>query len=178
GGFGGGEVNTGMMFVSLKDPGDRPKDEKAGHRLSQQELMEGLRRQVSAIPGIRPAFVDPSQQGFSSSRGGGFPIELSIRGRDWNSLAAYSRQIMEEMTQSGKVTDVNSDYQVGMPEVRVVPDRDKAADLGVSMADIGQTVNAAIGGTRVGKYKEGGRRYDIRVRLLGPQRQRPEDING
>jgi hydrophobe/amphiphile efflux-1 (HAE1) family protein len=178
GGFGGGEVNTGMMFVSMKEPRDRPVDEKAGHRLSQQELMNVIRGATSSIPGIRAALVDPSQQGFSASRGGGFPIELSIRGRDWNQLAGYSRQIMEEMAQSGKVTDVNSDYQVGMPEVRVVPDRDKAADLGVSMADIGNTINAAIGGTRVGKYKEGGRRYDIRVRLLGPQRQRPEDING
>jgi len=83
---------------------------------------------------------------------------------------------MEEMAQTAKVTDVNSDYQVGMPEVRVIPDRSKAADLGVSMADIGQTINAAIGGTRVGKFKEGGRRYDIRVRLLGQQRERPEDI--
>jgi HAE1 family hydrophobic/amphiphilic exporter-1 len=63
-----------------------------------------------------------------------------------------------------------------MPEVRVIPDRAKAADLGVSMADIGQTVNAAIGGTRAGKFKEGGRRFDIRVRLLAQQRQRPEDI--
>ncbi|PYQ15295.1 MAG: AcrB/AcrD/AcrF family protein [Acidobacteria bacterium] len=176
GGFGGGEVNTGMMFVSLKEPRERPVDSYAGHRLSQQELMDVIRRQVSVIPGIRPALVDPSQQGFSSSRGGGFPIELSIRGRDWDALARYSRQIMEEMAQTAKVTDVNSDYQVGMPEVRVIPDRSKAADLGVSMADIGQTINAAIGGTRVGKFKEGGRRYDIRVRLLGQQRERPEDI--
>jgi hydrophobe/amphiphile efflux-1 (HAE1) family protein len=178
GGFGGGEVNTGMLFVSLKEPGDRPVDKNAGRRLSQQQLMDVVRRQISAIPGVRAALVDPSQQGFSSSRGGGFPIELSIRGRDWNALARYSRQIQEQMLQSGKVTDVNSDYQVGMPEVRVVPDRAKAADLGVSMADIGQAVNAAIGGTRIGKFKEGGRRYDIRVRLLSPQRERPEDING
>jgi hydrophobe/amphiphile efflux-1 (HAE1) family protein len=178
GGFGGGEVNTGMLFVSLKEPHDRPVDKAAGRRLSQQQLMDVIRRQVGAIPGVRAALVDPSQQGFSSSRGGGFPIELSIRGRDWDALARYSRQIQEQMLQTGKVTDINSDYQVGMPEVRVVPDRTKAADLGVSMADIGQAINAAIGGTRIGKFKEGGRRYDIRVRLLSPQRERPEDING
>jgi HAE1 family hydrophobic/amphiphilic exporter-1 len=58
----------------------------------------------------------------------------------------------------------------------VIPDRNKAADLGISMAEIGQTINAAIGGVCAGKFKEGGRRYDIRVRLLGPQRERPEDI--
>ena len=44
------------------------------------------------------------------------------------------------------------------------------------MADIGQTISAAIGGTRAGKFEDGGRRYDIRVRLLAPQRQRPDDI--
>jgi multidrug efflux pump subunit AcrB len=176
GGFGGGEVNTGMLFVSLKEPHERPVDKQAGKRLSQQALMDVVRRQVSAIPGVRAALVDPSQQGFSASRGGGFPIELSIRGRDWDALARYSRQIQEAMLQSGKVTDVNSDYQVGMPEVRVIPDRNKAADLDVSMTDVGQTVSAAIGGVRVGKFKEGPRRFDIRARLLGPQRERPEDI--
>ena len=63
-----------------------------------------------------------------------------------------------------------------MPEVRVIPDRNKAADLGISMRTIGETINAAIGGERAGKFKDGGRRFDIRVRLLAQQRQRPEDI--
>ncbi len=83
---------------------------------------------------------------------------------------------MDELRSTRLVTDVDSDYRVGMPEVQVVPDRNQAADLGISMADIGGTVNAAIGGTRVGKFKEGGRRFDIRGRLLAQQRQRPEDI--
>jgi multidrug efflux pump subunit AcrB len=119
---------------------------------------------------------DFSQRGFSPGRGGGFPVEFNIRGPDWNVLARSSREIAEKMRQSGLVTDVDTDYQVGMPEVRVIPDRNRAADLGVSMADFGETINAAIGGQRVGKFKDKGRRFDIRVRLLAPQRQRPEDI--
>jgi HAE1 family hydrophobic/amphiphilic exporter-1 len=138
--------------------------------------MNVARQAIAQIPGVRAVLVDPSQQGFSASRGGGFPIEIAIRGRDWDELARRSNQIMEEMRQTGDIIDVDSDYRVGMPEVRVIPDRNKAADLGVSMAEIGQTINAAIGGVRAGKFKEGGRRYDIRVRLLGPQRERPEDI--
>jgi multidrug efflux pump len=176
GGFGGGEVNTGMMFVTMLPPEKRPPDPKTGRRLSQQEFMDVTRRALAQIPGMRAVLVDPSQQGFSPTRGGGFPIEIAIRGRDWDELAKRSNQIMEEMRQTGTIIDVDSDYQVGMPEVRVIPDRNKAADLGISMADIGQTINAAIGGVRVGKFKEGGRRFDIRVRLLGPQRERPEDI--
>jgi HAE1 family hydrophobic/amphiphilic exporter-1 len=176
GGFGGGEVNTGVMFITMKDPADRPVDPKRGRRLTQQDFMAEVRRVANSIPGCRANIQDLSQAGFSASRGGGFPVEFNIRGRDWDQLARSARDIMEEMRQSGVVTDVDSDYQVGMPEVQVVPDRNKAADLGISMAAIGGTVNAAIGGQRVGKFKDKGRRFDIRVRLLAPQRQRPEDI--
>ncbi len=174
GGFGGGEVNSGLLFVTMKDPGERPRDEKLGRPLSQQEFMDVVRRAVNAIPGVRASLQDPSQQGFSASRG--YPVEISVRGRDWDTLAERSKAIMEEMRASGLVTDVDSDYRVGMPEVQVVPDRNRAADLGISMAAIGDTVNAAIGGVRVGKFKDQGRRFDIRGRLLAPQRQRPEDI--
>jgi multidrug efflux pump len=176
GGFGGGEVNTGMMFITLKDAGDRPRDPQTGKRLTQQQLMDVVRRGWGAIPGIRAVLQDPSQAGFSASRGGGFPVELTVRGRDWNGLARYSNEVMEAMRTSGQMTDIDSDYQVGMPEVQIVPDRNKAADLGVSMAAIGDTIGAAIGGIRAGKFKDKGRRYDIRVRLLAQQRERPEDI--
>ncbi len=177
GGFGGGEVNTGFMFVTVKEPHERPVDPKAGHRLSQQELMGFVRGAVNSIPGARATLQDPSQQGFSATRGGGFPVEVTIRGRDWAVLAEKSKELEEKMRASGVVTDVDSDYQVGMPEVQVVPDRNKAADLGISMARIGETVNSAIGGVRIGKFKDKGRRFDIRGRLLSPQRGRPEDID-
>jgi hydrophobe/amphiphile efflux-1 (HAE1) family protein len=176
GGFGGGEVNTGIVFVTMKDPGDRPIDPKRGRRVTQQEFMMDVRQVANSIPGCRANLQDLSQAGFSATRGGGFPVEFNIRGRDWDTLARSTRQIMDEMRQGGVVTDVDSDYQVGMPEVQVVPNRNKAADLGISMATIGETVNSAIGGLRVGKFKDKGRRFDIRVRLLAPQRQRPEDI--
>ena len=176
GGFGGGEVNSGFLFVTMKEPADRPVDPKTGKRLSQNELMAVMRQVTSALPGARIVMQDFSQRGFSAGRGGGFPVEFNIRGRDWDELGRASRVIMEKMRESGLVTDINSDYQVGMPEVQVVPDRNKAADLGISMADIGDTVNSAIGGVRIGKFKDKGRRFDIRVRLLAPQRERPEDI--
>ncbi|HSD27282.1 MAG TPA: efflux RND transporter permease subunit [Vicinamibacteria bacterium] len=176
GGFGGGEVNSGFVFVTMKEQGERPVDPKTGKRLSQQDLMDVTRQAASAIPGARIVMLDFSQRGFSAGRGGGFPVEFNIRGPDWDTLGRSSRAIMEKMRESGLVTDINSDYQVGMPEVQVIPDRNKAADLGISMAEIGETINSAIGGQRVGKFKDKGRRFDIRVRLLSPQRQRPEDI--
>jgi multidrug efflux pump len=177
GGFlGAGDVNSGFVFVTMKEQGERPVDATTGKRLSQQELMDLTRRAMSRIPGALIVMQDFSQRGFSPGRGGGFPVEFNIRGPDWDTLGRSSRVIMEKMRESGLVTDINSDYQVGMPEVQVIPDRNKAADLGISMAEIGQTINSAIGGERVGKFKDKGRRFDIRVRLLAQQRQRPEDI--
>ncbi len=178
GGMGGGEVNSGNAFVNMKEPGNRPDDPKLGRPLTQREFMDVVRSYANSIPGGRVVLQDISLVGFSPSRGGGYPIEFNIRGPDWNKLADSAREIMERMRQSGDVTDVDSDYRVGMPEVQVVPDRNKAADLGVSMATIGETINAAIGGMRVGRFKDKGRRFDIRVRLLAPQRERPEDISG
>jgi multidrug efflux pump len=177
GSVGGNDVNTGQAYVNLKPPRERPVDPARGKRLSQLEMMDVVRQYAVTVPGGRVSLQDISQTGFSPSRGGGFPIEFNIRGRDWSLLADASRRIVEEMRQSGLVTDVDTDYQVGMPEVQIEPDRNRAADLGVSMAAIGETVNAAIGGVRIGKFKDKGRRFDIRGRLLSDQRQRPEDID-
>jgi multidrug efflux pump subunit AcrB len=50
------------------------------------------------------------------------------------------------------VVDLDTDYQVGMPELRIIPDRARAADLGVPVENVATTINALVGGLRVGKY--------------------------
>ena len=174
GGFGGGDVNTAMTFVTLKPKSERPPDPATGKRLSTQDFMTLARGELNGIPGLKAVMQDLSQQGFSAQRG--FPIELSVRGPSWDRLAEHANTIMDRMRASGLVTDVDTDYQVGMPEVKVIPDRQRAADLGVSMASIGSTVNTLIGGARVARFKDAGRRYDVRVRLVSDQRQNPDDI--
>ena len=83
---------------------------------------------------------------------------------------------MTKLRESGLVVDMDTDYQLGMPELRVVPDRAMAADIGVSIDDVATTLNALVGGIRVGKYSTGGRRIDVRLKLMASQRSRPEDI--
>jgi len=63
------------------------------------------------------------------------------------------------------VTDLETKYALGQPELHVVPDRAKAASHGVSIAGIAQAVNAMIGGVLAGTYETGGHRYDIRLKL-------------
>ena len=174
GGFGGGEVNTGMLFVTLKPKNQRPPDPEKKHPLSQQELIAVFRKELNQIPDTKAFIQDLSTRGFTAQRG--FPVEFTVRGRDWDKLVGYSNAIKDKMKESGLMADVDTDYQEGVTEVRVIPNRTKAQQHGVDMKAIGDTVNAQIGGTRVGKYTRGGRRYDVRVRLEEKERAAPEDI--
>jgi hydrophobe/amphiphile efflux-1 (HAE1) family protein len=175
GGFGGGEVNTAMMFVTMKPRGERPLAEPFKKPAAQADLMNLARQELKKIPGMqRVAVQDLSQQGFSAQRG--YPVEFSIRGPDWDKLGEISEALMKKMEASGLMVDVDTDYRLGMPEVRVVPDRDKAAQRGVTVTSIANTINSMIGGVRSGKYTRGGKRYDIRVRLADRDRRRPQDI--
>ena len=166
GGMGGSGVNTGVLFVTMLPPNRR--------RLSQQDFAAVLRKELNGIPGLKAVVQDLSQQGFTASRG--FPVEFSVRGPDFKKLVEYSGQMREKLQESGMAVDVDTDYQVGMPELRVTPDRARASDLGVSVEDVATAINALVGGVRVGKFSSSGRRLDVRLRLVSAQRQKPEDI--
>lgn len=166
GSFLGGAVNSGMIFVSLV-----PKDERAK---TQAQIVAELRRALNAIPGVRANVQDLSQQGFSAQRG--FPIEFSVRGPDWETLIAETARVREELDASGLAVDIDTDYQLGMPELRVTPDRERASDIGVSVEQIATTVGALVGGLRIGKYTSKGRRVDVRVKVEARGRASPDDI--
>ena len=176
GGFQGGESNRGIIFVSLKYPRERPVAAPSSNKrpLSQKELMDILRAELNKIPGLKAAMQDLSLSGFSAQRG--FPIELTVRGTSWDELVVLTDNMQDQMRKSGLMVDVNTDYLTGSKEIRILPDRVKAAGRGVSVEAIGEAINALIGGERVGKYTHNGRRYDIRVRLKPEQRAAPEDI--
>jgi hydrophobe/amphiphile efflux-1 (HAE1) family protein len=163
GGFGtGGQANVVNIFVSMKPKGGRGIDPERGHELSQQELMDVSRKALRKL-GLKVSIQDLSQRGFSASRG--FPVEFTVQGRNWDKLAGYSDTIIEKLNASGLVTDTDSDYLLGKPEVQVIPDRERAAARGVSIQSISRTVNALVGGVVGGQYSSGGHRYDVRVKL-------------
>ncbi|MBI2340102.1 MAG: efflux RND transporter permease subunit [Deltaproteobacteria bacterium] len=175
GGFGGGEVNTAMSFVSMLPKKERPVDPKLHHRLSQSELMGILRGEISKIPDLKPVLQDLSTRGFTAQRG--FPIEFTVRGPDWEKLTGVSQELLHKMEKNPAFVDADTDYLYGQPEIQITPLRSLAADRKVSMEVIGQTVNALVGGVRLGKFTEGGHRSDIRVRLDESARQTAEDIS-
>lgn len=173
GGFRGGESNTGQVFVTMKPKKERPLVN--GKRMTQKDFMQIVRKGLNQIPGVERASVqDLSQSGFTAQRG--YPIEFTVRGPSWDTLGEVGAQIMEKMKATGMMTDVDTDYQLGMPELKIYPDREKAAAHGVSILSIANTINATIGGVRIGKFTSNGKRYDIRVRLAESDRTEVKDI--
>jgi multidrug efflux pump subunit AcrB len=158
--------SSGSITLTLVDPKDR--------KLSAQALSPLLRKELSSIAGIRASIQDPSTQGFGVQKGS--PVDFTVRGSDWDTLVKSALSLKETLEASGTVTDVTTDYQIGAPEVQIIPDRRRATELGVSVSDLATTVSALIGGNTVGKFATDGRRIDMRMRLLASQRSRPEDL--
>lgn len=161
-----GAVNSGMMFVTLSDQDQRER--------SQQEIITALRGQLGPIEGIRSVVMDRSTSTFGARRG--FPIEFSVRGPNWEKLVEASELIKEELGKDPRFVDVDSNYEEGMPEVKIYPDRERALARGVSIDDIGSAVSFLVGGSQVGRFNEDGRRIDVRVRLEDEFRTSPQSI--
>ncbi len=174
GGFGGGEVDKAMIFVSLKKPHDRPIHPAKNKILSQMEIMDLLREQFKGLNGIRTIIQDMSTRGITSGRG--FPIEFSIRGPDWNTLTGLSKKLIDAMKSSTSMREIDSDYREGQKEFHFIPLRLEAANRGVSIEDIGMVISALMGGVRNGKFTEGSKRNDIIIRLDANDRQTAEAV--
>lgn len=164
-------VNAGMMYVILKNPKER--------KLSQTEIMDRTRDELrKLLPSSEIFTQDLSITGFSASRG--FPIEFTVEGYDWDKLKGYSNQILEKLKQTGLLEDMHAEYQEGMPEVLIIPNRDQAAKRGISVSSIGNEVGNLIGGYLFNantKYPKDEHRYYIRLRSEPDQFEKPEDVN-
>jgi len=169
----GSLISEGIMFVRLVPQVD--KDGKRLRTLTQNQIMNEMRKGFATTPGVRIITQDLSTQGFTPRRG--YPVNFAVQGPEWEVVTELSERIHERMIDSGVVADVNSDYRPGMSELQIVPDKVKAAELGVSMRRLGFVINVAVGGMRNGRFSADSRRYDVRMRLLEDQRDSPDDLD-
>jgi multidrug efflux pump subunit AcrB len=159
-------MNEADIFVHLV-----PIDQR---KVRQRDVMESVRRELERMPDVRVVMRDLSTEGFTAQRGD--PVDFAIQG-DWKRLPPLAAQVMDAMRQSGAVQDIDSDYRPGMPEVRIVPDREKMAALGIPVGRLADSLSLYVGGQRVGKFTDQGSRYDVRVRLRLQQRASPNDLD-
>ncbi len=163
-----GETNKGSMFVGLKPKAERTR--------SQQEIMAEIRNRLRQIPGLKGFAEDVSLVGGGQRM---VPIQYTIKGRDLTGLQEYSKSIVAEFSKLPGIVDVDSSLEIGKPELRVHIDRDKAADLGVNIASIAETINLLVSGeVETTKYRDEarGRRYNVKMKLNPDDRDNPDDI--
>ena len=179
GGFGGGLVNQGISFITMKDLDSRPTAEPFKKKPRQQEFMQFLRGELAKIPNVaRVAILDLSLTGFSAQRG--YPIEFVLQGPEWTKLAELSLAMRKKLSESGFMADVDSDYNPNMPETEVLPDRAKAQSHGVPVTYISRAIASMVGGMKLlpNKYTdESGHRDDIQIKLDPQFNEGPGDIS-
>jgi hydrophobe/amphiphile efflux-1 (HAE1) family protein len=179
GGFGGGLVNQGISFITMKEKGERPFKAPFKSAPSQQEFMEYLRGALQKTVGVeRASLLDLSLTGFSAQRG--YPIEFVLQGPDWEKLATLSMEMRNRLKKSGLMSDVDSDYNPNMPELEIIPDRDRASFYGVPITNIANGIAATVGGRKLlpNKYTDSsGHRDDIQVKLDPTVNQGKEDLS-
>ncbi len=133
-----------------------------------EEITADLRKKFGQVPGIRFSFMEAGfMEGDSELRQA--PVNLNIRGPDLEVLARVADDIGAIVAAVPGVTDQDTSYSPGMPEMHLRLDRDRAAALRVSASQAGMALRSAMVGDTPTRYREGERDYQVRVRL------RPED---
>ena len=143
---------------------------KQGRPLSQPAMMENARGALrKAVPEARVIAVSEvswiSGGGFSS-----YHMEYAITGTNLDTLQQKSEAIVTAMRGDPHFVDARSSYELGKPELQIQVDRNRAADLGVPVRALADTVRALVGGLDVASFQDEGRRFDVRLRLEESQR--------
>ncbi len=167
GGFGqGGEMHTGQVIVLLK-----PWNERT---VSTAELVEQVRSDLSVLPGVRAL---PQVRAGLVRSSGGQPVQVVLGGPNYEELATWRDRMLARMEANPGLFAADSDYKETRPQLRVEIDRARAADLGVSVSEIGRTLETMMGARRVTTYVEDGEEYDVILQAQREQRASPSDLN-
>ncbi len=155
----------GMVRITLPDLSERKR--------SQMEIADELSKAVKSENEAR-AFVQ--QQSTFGGRRGGMPIQYVLQAPNIQKLEEFIPVFMDEVNKSPyfQMSDVNLKFT--KPETRIVIDRDKAALLGVSTREIGQTLQYALSGQRMGYFYMNGKQYQILAEINRQQRNTPLDL--
>ena len=135
-----------------------------------------MRRRLAAHPAYRPSITSRNALG-SGEGAGGFAISANILGPDLDQLADFSMKALAAVRDVPSITEPKITLSVSNPEIHVAVDRKRAADLGVRMATIGNTLRLAVAGDdQISFYKEGQEQYPVKIRVLENQRRDVEEI--
>ena len=146
-----------------------------GRTRTTQQIAREITPRIGALPGISGFPITPPSlgQGFRER-----PINYVIVTSDsYQNLSQTVRRFQDEMAKFPGFVQVDTDLRLNKPEIRMDVDRERAADMGVSVDAIARTVETMLGGRIVTRYKQGGEQYDVVVQTDSAQRSAPDDID-
>jgi cobalt-zinc-cadmium resistance protein CzcA len=174
--IGTAEVATDPMPPSVADTyvllADR--DDWPDRRKPRETFLAELESAVAGLPGNNYEFTQPVQMRMNELIAGiRAEVAIKIHGDDLDELAGWGERVERLARRIDGAADVKTEQVSGLPLLVVTPRRAALAQFGLSVADVQDTVAAAMGGARAGQLFEGDRRFDIVVRLPEAQREDP-----
>lgn len=165
GGWGASEeMHTGNVIVFLHDWNRRD--------LNTAEVADSLRVDLARLTGVQ---AQPRVGGgLVGSRGQ--PLQIVLGGPEYAEIAQWRDVLLQRMEANPGLFSVDSDYKETRPQMRVQINRQRASDLGVSIADIGHALETMMGGRRVTTFVQDGEEYDVIVQAGRENRAAPADL--
>lgn len=156
--------NSGIIIVVLND---------WNKRRPAWPIMAEIRKMLGDLPGVRAFPV--MRQGFT--RGIQKPVRVTIGGGTWQELAAWRDTLVAELNKNNPgIVGLDWDYKETQPQLRVEINYDRAAELGVTVSNIGRTLQTMLGSRRVTTYIDKGEEYDVVLEGLRDTQRTPTSL--
>ncbi len=164
-GEGPGRVTDGFFFLPLKPHGER-------HR-SQQEIVRALFPKLLAVPGVLSFAINPPSLGgqFSAT-----PVQYVIQAGTYNELRPAVATLMAEASKLHSLLNPDTDLKLNTPQIELKIDRARASDLGVSVTEIGTTLQTLLGGRESTQFRRGDKQYKVLLQVRPSERATPRAI--
>jgi multidrug efflux pump len=164
-GFSGpGRVTNGFVFLNLKPHNERER--------SQQEVVGEMFPRLLGIPGVLAFLINPPSLGDFT----GSDVEFVLQADSYEELGQAVGTMMAKANELGYLINLDTDLRLNKPELQINIDRDRASGLGVSVTDIGTTLETYLGGRVVGDFKRGAKQYDVIAQMRATGRATPDII--
>lgn len=161
-----GDANNGTVFVPLTLWDERED--------TAQQIAQRMRMRTAGITGVRIMVFTPPSLGV---RGGGRPLQVVLGGGDYAQLAAWRDQVMARIQKENpRIVGLESDYQERKPQLQIRIDRNRAADLGVSLQNVGRTLETMLGSRVVTNFLRGGEEYNVVLQAREEDRATVDDL--
>ncbi|MGE4253486.1 MAG: efflux RND transporter permease subunit, partial [Parvibaculaceae bacterium] len=160
------EVNQFNAIGRLRDYSERT--------LSQSQIQQTLQPNLRKVAGAQ---VAARSSGGFGRRGGGRPVEFVIQtSGTYEDLQKYSDAMLDRLTDNPALMDLDTDLKLNKPQLEVKIDRDRVADLGLDVSEIGRTLETMLGGRQVTRFEISGEQYDVIVQLDASERTAPDNL--